>query len=305
MAYEQLPDHFRTDFSTTWEARIARRESDFYKFCKKVPIIGEKKRYNQSDIVDMQEKTGRAQKTRISERTTYFRWLVPTEFDLAERLDEFDKDNLGDIALPDSDMMVQHVDAYNRKVDATIVAAVEGLAITGKEGTSSTPLSQIVTNDYGSATTASGLTLGKIIRANRYFKDNDLKRETKVFAFSPEAEDNLLTAVDEAKSSDYSNANIAATGTIDGQLWFGYNWVCHTGLTGGALGTGTGGAAGGNIDRNLAWCVNQIRFGDGQRNLHADILAESSHALQIRSVARMGAYRNEEKGVVAIETLAV
>jgi hypothetical protein len=302
MAYEQLPAHFRTDFDTTWEARIQRRESDFYSLVKMVNLQGEKKRYNQSDIVDMQRKTGRAQKTRISERETFFRWLVTHEVDLAETLDEFDADNLGDIALPDSDIMTQQVDAYNREVDRTIVEAIEGDAIVGEAGTNTQALTQIVDSDFDDGATDTGLSLKKVIRVNRYFKDNDLKRAARCFAFDPEAEDNLLLTAEEVKSSDYVIAGAIAAGTMEGiGLWMGFNWVLHTGLTE-VVG---GGGQGGNIVRNLAWAKDQIRFGDGQRRAYADILPQQSHALQIRTAARMGAYRNEEKGVVACNSLIV
>lgn len=300
MAYNELPAHFRTDFSTTWEARIARRVSDFYSHVKKCDLKGEKKRYNQTEILDMQRKTGRAQKTRIAERATYFRWLIAREGDLAETLDEFDSDNLGDIALPDSDIMTQHVDAYNRFTDLTIKEAIEGLATVGEDGTSTQALTQIVDSDYDDGASDTGLTLKKVIRVNRYFKDNDLKRAERCFAFDPEAEDNLLLTAEEVKSSDYVIAGAIAAGTMEGiGKWMGFSWIMHTGLT---EVTG-GGGQGGNIVRNLAWAKDQIRFADGQRNAYADILPQQSHALQIRTTTRMGAYRNEEKGVVACNSL--
>ncbi len=300
MAYNQLPKHFLTDFDTTWEARIARRESDFYALVRKVDLKGEKKRYNQTEILDMQRKTGRAQKTRISERQTFFRWMLTHEADLAETLDEFDADNLGDMALPDSDMMTQHVDAYNREVDLTIKEAIEGVATVGEEGTGTQALTQVVNSDFDDGATDTGLSLKKVIRVNRYFKDNSLKRAERCFAFAPEAEDNLLLTAEEVKSSDYVIAGAIAAGTMEGiGKWMGFYWVMHTGLT---EVTG-GGGQGGNIVRNLAFAKDQIRFGDGQRRSYADILPSQSHALQIRTAARMGAYRNEEKGVVAINTL--
>lgn len=296
MAYNQLPAHFRDDFETTWEARIARRETDFYNFVKKVTISGEKKRYNQSEILDMRKKTGRAQKTQVDERDTYFRWLQPATFELTERVDEWDDKELGDILLPTSDMMNQHVDAYNRQVDRTIIEAVEGDAIVGEDGTSTQALTQVIADDYGNSGTAEGLTLKKLARLIKYFKDNDLKRGQKVFAVSPDAEEDLILAVNEAKSSDYSNAQIAESGTVDGQDWLGFKWVCHTGLS-----EDEGTNQGGDIVRCLAWHVDHIRFGDGERRAYTDVLPDYSHALQIRTTARMGAYRNEEKPVVAVE----
>jgi len=299
MAYKALPAHFREDFSTTWEARIARRVSDFYGLVKKVDLNGYKKRYNQSEILDMQRKTGRAQKTRISERQTFFRWLLAHEVDLAEVLDEWDAKNLGDIALPDSDIMTQQVDAYNREVDRTIKEAVEGLATVGADGTSTQALTQIVDSDYADGATDAGLSLKQVIRANRFFKDNDLKRAARCFAFDPEAEDNLLLTAEEVKSSDYVIAGAITAGSMEGMTWMGFQWVSHTGLTQVA----GGGGQGGDIVRNLAWAKDHIRFADGERRAYADVLPERSHALQIRTTARMGAYRNEEKAVVAINSL--
>lgn len=303
MAYNALPAHFPIDYSTSWEARIERRESDFFRFVKQIPMVGEKKRFNQSGLLEMQEKTGRAGDTRISERETYFRWVIPTKFDLAELIDEWDEKELGQIALPDSDSIMQHADAYNRKLDLTIKQAIEGDAVIGEDGTLTQAVTQRITNDFGTPGTASALTLAKVLRTNRYFKDNDLKRSKRCFAVSPEAEDSLLQSVDEAKSSDFVNITPIVDGTLEGKTWSGFHWVVHTGLTTGALGTGSGGAAGGNIDQCLAWAVDQIRFADGERRVYTDIRQDKEHALQIRSTARMGCYRNEEKPVVIVESL--
>lgn len=299
MAYESLVNAFRDDFSTTWEARIARRETDLYKYTKKVKISGKRERFNQADILDMALITGRAAATRISERTTYYRWLIPQEFDLTERVDEFDQDNLGDIALPTSDIMMQQVDAYNRKVDDVIIAAAEGAATVGATGASTQALTQTVDSDYDDGATDTGMTLAKVLRANRYFKDNDLKRKMRVLVISPEAEDALLSSVNEAKSSDFVNIQPIVDGTLDGKTFCGFNICVYTNLTD----VTGGGGQGGNITRNLAWAEGEIRFGDGQRNAYADIIPGNQHALQLRTSARMGAYRNEEKGVVAINTL--
>lgn len=300
MAYDALPAFFPIDFSTSWEARIERRESDFFSYVKKIPMVGEKKRFNQSGILDMIEKTGRANDTVISERELYFRWVQPTVYALAELIDEWDDKELGNIALPDSDSIMQHVDAYNRKVDATIVAAIEGNAIVGEEGTTLQAATQVVADDFGTAGTAGALTLAKLLRVNRYFKENDLKRSMKCFALSPEAEDSLLLSVNEAKSSDFVNIAPITDGTLEGKTLLGLKFIVHTGLS-----AGTGTNQGGTVDKCLAWATDQIRFCDGERRVKTSIRDDKDEALQIRSTARMGAYRNEEKAVVIVESATV
>jgi hypothetical protein len=297
MAYNALPAFFPIDYSTSWEARIERRESDFYSYVKKIPMVGEKKRFNQSGLLEMQKKTGRANDTRISERELFFRWVQPEIYDLAELIDEWDEKELGNIALPDSDSIMQHVDAYNRKLDATIRDAIQGNATVGEDGTTLQAVTQTVVDDFSTAGTASSLNLAKLLRVNRYFKDNDLKREKKCFAISPEAEDSLLLSVNEAKSSDFVNIAPIVDGTLEGKTLAGLHMIVHTGLS---AGTGTNQA--GTIEKCLAWTADQIRFCDGERRVFTDIRQDKEHALQIRSTARMGAYRNEEKAVVVVES---
>jgi hypothetical protein len=53
--------------------------------------------------------------------------------------------------------------------------------------------------------------------------------------------------------------------------------------------------------RCVAYVKSGVKLADAGRKVHVDIRPDKSHALQIRTVASLGATRMEEKKVVSIE----
>lgn len=296
MASEYLPDHFPIQYDSTWQTRLQQTDHAFSGTYVVTDVSGEKKRFNQSEKLEMREANGRAVQTITDERDSYQRWIVPKKYELAERFAEWDEVDLGEILMPTSEVMMQHIYAYNRKRDEVCRDALEGNAITGTDGTTLTalPSTQIVEDDFvrtGSAT-QSGLTFPKVGRAARILTANhNLKTDRYAMIGSIEEED-LIQDIAEAKNSgDFGVIPTVPDGQIDGKRWYGFNWRTYEYLT-----------TASSITNCLFWQKMGLIFGDGQRRAYSDVLPTFSHALQLRETARMAGLRREEKMVVIVET---
>lgn len=297
MSFPSLPDHFTLDFNQNWQHRVQRMPSLLRGTVSTETINGERKRFSQLEKQEMRQIVARAGTTNVDEATGYFRHLICKKFELANILDEWDEKELGVLVSPQGALVTNHGYAYNRAVDATIIAAIEGNAITGEDGTTLTPVpqTQIVEENYVFPGTAAnvGLTFAKVARARRIFTDNDIPAgDGNLYAvISPADDEALVRDVDEIKNSDYSRVAPIADGTVNGKSWMGFKWIVHTGLT-----------TASNVTNCLFYHKDFVAFADGERRASVDILPEKSHAIQIRTRARMGAMRREEKGVVIVQT---
>jgi hypothetical protein len=105
------------------------------------------------------------------------RWVFPTDYDLAQMIDRFDKLRL--ITDPESVYVQNAVYALGRKLDAEIIAAFFGDAKTGEQGGSTTifPAAQVVNEDVGGNNSRINvqkmITAKEILMANFVDFDND------------------------------------------------------------------------------------------------------------------------------------
>lgn len=287
-----LPEHFVTEFSTNWEFELQQRESKLKSYVHVDPIKGKEKWYNNLHKTKMRKITQRGGQTIVQDQTSDKRWLRESAFDDVARFDEFDDDLLGSIALPDGETIQNQAAAYNRTCDETIIEAAQGAAYTGETGV--TPVSlpgsqQIAVNFVPTGTPAnSGLTLAKLIKAKSILGMNEVDdSETLVFAYTQRQLDDLLYNVDKISSSDYANVKALVEGKVD--YFMGFKFVKIELLP--KVST---------TRSCFAWAKSGITFSPGEKKVHMDILPTHNHALQIRTVARMGAVRRDEKKVVEI-----
>ena len=100
------------------------------------------------------------------------RWVYPSDFDLPQLLDNFDKLRL--LIDPKSKFVQNAIDAANRQVDDLLISAMFGTAKTGETGQNSiaVPATQIVSVQQGAAA-PTGLTVAKIREAKRILLTNE------------------------------------------------------------------------------------------------------------------------------------
>jgi hypothetical protein len=304
MSFNSLPEHYTINYAQNWLHRIQQMPSRLAPTVKNDEINGFEKRYAQLETQTMSEITVRHGSTPVADADSFHRWLKTKKYDLSNRLDEWDSKELGVLVSPQGDLVVNHGYAYNRLKDSVIIAALEGNANTGEDGTTLTalPATQRVLVDNDVAGTDTAMTLGKVTEARKIFFDNDLDLDGNAFAvISPDADQSLIRDVDQARNKDYGNITPIVDGTLNGKYWMGFNWIVHTGLTS-ITAAGSHTTATTTADQCLFYHKSQICFGDGEKRSSIDILPENSHAIQVRTRTRMGAVRMEEKGVVIVES---
>lgn len=292
-ALKSIPDHYVTQFETNWTHKAQQIMSKLKDCVTGDAIVGKEKSSNRIGQVEFTPVTGRAEETKHSDVTSEKRWLRDYPLESSQLFDQWDEDFLGQITLPTSPLAEEHAYAWARSVDGEIIKAALGTAYTGKQGVTpvTLPGAQAVAVDYvetGSATN-SGLTIAKLRQAKFILDDNDVdENEPRTLVITAKQLQNLLRST-EINSFDYNEVKALVDGKVDHFLGFYFKRVTK------AIVPKTG-----NIRSLPFWAKKGIRVADSGKETRMDILPTRSHALQIRSVGKLGATRDEEARVGVI-----
>lgn len=295
-ATTKIPEFFPTEFSTNWNHLVQQKLSKLREFLSIDTIRGKEKKYNQIAPVEMTQITSRAATTNVTDTDMVHRWIRPLQFEKADLLDEWDSELLGEIALPQSELIQNHAMAYSRAIDKLALAAAVGTAPTGATGSTNTALpgSQKVAKNFvetGSPTN-SGLTIGKLRRAKFLFDDNQVDGDDdRILAVSAAQLQDLLRTT-EVTSADFNTVRALVNGQIDSFMGFKFRLVDKAFLT-----------LADSARNVVAYAKSGLKLADSGRRVHVDIRPDRSHSLQLRTVASLGAVRMQEKLVVEIACL--
>jgi hypothetical protein len=220
----QLPEHYQADFADNWEHLVQQGDSRLEGKVRRTTVKGKERTFSQLGKGKMRKITTRNGKTIASDSPMAKRWLRPIGYDEVTLIDEHDHIALGELPAPESEHVKQHAMAAKRTMDEVILAAAEGDAYIGENGTDTVALGsgQKVAVDYmGSATPANvGLTLAKLVKAKYILDKNEVPMEGRYFVHSAKQLQDLLDNVIEVKSSDYNNVKALVDGTVTRFLGF-------------------------------------------------------------------------------------
>jgi hypothetical protein len=292
-AITQIPEFFTTEFSSNWNFLVQQKLSKLREFVVIDRVQGKEKKYNQMASVNMTQITARAQTTNITDTAMAQRWLRPLQYEKADLLDEWDAELLGEVSLPQSELVTNHAMAFARKCDEIILAAAVGTASTGATGTTNTvlPAGQKIAHDFVESGTAatSGLTIAKLRQAKFILDDADVDEDDpRIIAVSPRQLQDLLRTT-EVTSADYNTVKALVAGQLDTFMGFKFRVVNKAFFT-----------LASSRREVVAYVKSGLRMTDAGRRVHVDIRPDRSHSLQIRTTASIGATRMEEKKVVQI-----
>jgi hypothetical protein len=132
-----IPTHYVMQFGTNVQLLLQQKGSKLRGTVSEGTHVGKQASpVDQVGKVEMTAVTSRfAPKTR-TDAPVDRRWVYPSDFDLAQMIDHFDKLRL--ITDPESTYVTNGVFAAGRKIDAVIAAAFTGTAKTGEQGATST-----------------------------------------------------------------------------------------------------------------------------------------------------------------------
>jgi hypothetical protein len=283
----QIPQFFTTEFTANWEHLVQQKISKLREFLSITTVTGKEKSFNQIGAVSMTQITSRMANTNITDTAMAKRWIRPSQYEKADLLDEWDDMKLGEVSLPTSDLIAAHAAAYARTLDNIALSAAVGTAFTGETGVTSTvlPAGQKVAVDFvesGSAAN-SGLTVAKLRQAAFILNDNNVDdSDPRIIAVSAKQLQDLLRTTE---------VRALVSGQLDTFMGFKFRLVdksffAYDGATG--------------IRKIVAYAKSGLKLADSGRKVHVDIRPDKSHALQIRTVASIGATRMEEAKIVEI-----
>lgn len=291
---DQLPTYFETEYSKNWEMLAQQMDSRLGAAVTPTTITGKRRKFNQLDEGEMSEVTERKGDTPDGDSTGSAYWIFRRKFEKVITFDEDDEVQLGTIALPDSDEVASMTYASNRTKDRVIIQAFDGTRYIGENGTTSdtfdTDFSIAVDYVASGSTANSGLTLAKIAQAKMLLDEAEVEDGERYFVHSAQQLQDMLL-VDKMTSEDYASVKALVDGKID--RFLGFKFV-RTELL--SRNTST------DVRTCFAWHKSGIKFADGGRNTHMDVLPSRRHCKQIRGVYRCGAVRTQNEKVVRIYT---
>lgn len=292
-AMTQIPEFFPTEFGTNWDHACQQKISKVRDVVMVDTVRGKEKTGNRIGPVEMTKVIVRAGDTNITDTPLEKRWLRPYPHEKADLFDEWDSEFLGEIALPQSETLQAHAMAYGRALDRVILEAATGTAFNGENGTNpiTLPGSQKVAVNYVESGTPanSGLTVAKLRAAKFILDDNDVDEDdARTIAVSAKQLQDLLRTT-EVTSADFNTVRALVAGQIDTFLGFKFRRVSKNLL-----------ASASTTRFCVAFARSGIRLADAGRKVHVDVRVDKSHALQLRTVASIGAARWDELKVVEI-----
>jgi len=246
-------------------------------------VNGEKAFFDQVGSAAAVLRTTRHADTPLIDTPHSRRMVTMSDYEYADLIDDQDKVRL--LVDPTSTYARAAAAAMGRAMDDVIISAALGTALTGKDGTTSTPFD----SNNQIAVGAAGLTLAKLIEAKEILDSNDVDPSIpRYIAVSPKQITNLLDDP-EVTSADYNTVRALVKGELD--TYVGFKFVTTNRLP-----------LDGSGDRRVfAWAMDGIKLAVGKEpTARIDERADKSYATQVYYCMSIGATRMEEAKVVEI-----
>lgn len=210
-----LPSFYVQQFATNIQLLLQQKGSNLKDYVMSGSHVGKQASpVDQIAAVVMQPVTGRFQPMGRVDAAVDRRWVFPSDFDLPQLIDSFDKLRL--LTDPQSHYVTNAVYAAGRQYDDLIIAALAGTAKTGE--TASTSTVRLAGNDVAknfSASAPIGLTVAKVREGKRLLMKNqvDIKTDQIVSIVNASRHDDLL-AESQIISLDYNDKPVLVDGIV-------------------------------------------------------------------------------------------
>ena len=300
-----LPDHYTISFSTNVMLLLQEKGSKLRMCVSEGSYTGKQASpVDQIGSVEMQDVTNRFAPMGRVDAAVDRRWVVPSDFDLPQLIDTFDKLRL--LTDPESSYTQNAVFAAGRKIDRLILLATIGTAKTGEQGATSTTFTAGNEVDVATGGANSKLNVAKLLEVKRLMRSKSVDFDVEEI-YCP------LTAADEAAllneikiiSNEFNGGDRPVLKDGKVQRFLGINFVycemCET-----VLGKGTPGVGGSDANEcNVpVWAKSGMHLG-----IWNDIQTSISKRNDLRGepwqsyvTATFGATRLEENKVYSIES---
>lgn len=210
-----IPTHYVQQYSSNIQLKLQQRGSKLRGLVMEGSHIGKQASpVDQFDSIAMQSVTSRFQPIGRVDAATDRRWVFPSDFDLPQLIDHFDKLRL--LTNPESSYVQNAVYAAGRKMDDLIIDALFGTSKTGETGATSTtfPAANQVAVNFGSSSNV-GLTVAKLKEAKRLLMsfEVDLDFDPLTCIVTADQHDDLLGEA-QIISTDFNDRPVLVDGRI-------------------------------------------------------------------------------------------
>jgi hypothetical protein len=202
-----IPTHYVQSYSTSVSLLLQEKGSKLRSAVTEGAYVGSQASpVDQFGSVEMQAVTTRFAPMPRVDATTDRRWVFPSDFDLPQMIDSFDKLRL--LTDPESVYVVNAVYAAGRQIDTVIIQAFMGTAKTGVAGATSTSFTAGNEVDVAVGGSNSRLNVQKLLTVKETMRINHVDFETdQVFcALTAKDESALLNEI-QIISSDFNGGD--------------------------------------------------------------------------------------------------
>jgi hypothetical protein len=247
-------------------------------------VNGEGAFFDQIGSTAAVQRTTRHGDTPLVETPHSRRYLTLADYEWADLID--DQDKIRTLNDPTSPYQRNAAMAMGRSMDDVIIAAFNGTAKTGKDGSGSTVF-DATNNEI--AVGATGLTLAKLLTTREILMRGEVDLDEPAY-FAVTAKQLMeLLGTTEVKSADYNTVKALVQGQVD--TFMGFKFIQTERLT-----------LDGSSDRRcLAWVKSGLTLGIGKDiTARIDERADKSYSTQVYTCMSLGAVRMQETQVVRI-----
>lgn len=201
-----VPNWYVSQYSTNIQQLVQQKMSRLRSACSPMTAVGNQASpVDQIGVVEMQDVVSRFSPMARVDAPTDRRWVFPTDADLPQLIDSFDK--LKILTDPNGIYVQNAVAAANRKIDDVVGASFFASAKTGVAGATSTAFdtsNQVVSVNTGG--TASGLNVAKLEAARTILLANEVDLEgEEIYCAITSAEHLKLMSEIQVLSMDYND----------------------------------------------------------------------------------------------------
>lgn len=219
-----LPSHYVMQFASNIELLLQQKGSKLRGFVNEGSYIGKQASpVDQIGAIAMQSVTSRFQPIGRVDAPVDRRWVFPSDFDLPQLIDKFDKLRL--LTDPESSYVQNAVFAAGRQYDDLIIDAFFGTAKTGEQGGTSTtfPAANQIAVNFGSSSNV-GLTVAKLKEGKKKLMaaEVDIDMDPLCCVVTAEQHDDLLAEA-QIINTDYNDRPVLVDGKIS--RFLGINFV--------------------------------------------------------------------------------
>lgn len=290
-----IPTFYVQQFSTNVALLLQQKGSRLRPFVTEGSYVGSQASpVDQIGAVNAKKVTSRFAPMGRVDATLDRRWVLPSDYDLPQLIDSFDKLRL--IVDPESAYVTNAVQALGRAIDDEILTAFTGANQTGVSGATATNILSANTVGVNTGGSASSINVAKLRAAKKLLMSYDVDPDDPVFAaVSAKEHDALLNEI-QIISSDFNGGDMPVLKEGKVTRFLGINFI-HTERV--VAGTDDQSGTSNSIP---IWVKSGMHLG-----MWNDINADVSQRKDIQSIpwqayvkGTFGATRLEEKKIIRV-----